>query len=54
MNAMAENDTQAMDARPPKPAIEKLKHLTEVCSTLRQRKYHETFLGYKGLDAIAA
>eukprot|EP00878_Enallax_costatus_P006375 GHUV01006686.1.p1 GENE.GHUV01006686.1~~GHUV01006686.1.p1 ORF type:complete len:260 (+),score=74.73 GHUV01006686.1:869-1648(+) len=54
MNSLAEADAKNMDMRPPRPAIEKLKRLDEVCRTLRQRKYRDSFLGAKGLNAIAA
>lgn len=54
MNSLAEADARNMDLRPPRPAIEKLKALDEVCRTLRQRKYRDSFLAVKGLNAFAA
>lgn len=54
MTACAEKDASAMEAKPPQPAIDKLKALGNVGSTLRQRKYHEMFLATKGLNAMAA
>lgn len=54
MTACAEKDNSAMESRPPKPAIEKLKALNTVGQTLRQRKFHETFIASKGLNAMAA
>ncbi|KAF6257576.1 hypothetical protein COO60DRAFT_1701786 [Scenedesmus sp. NREL 46B-D3] len=54
MTACAEKDASAMETRPPQPAIDKLKALGNVGSTLRQRKYHEMFIATKGLNAMAA
>lgn len=53
MAAVADDDSAAMDARPPRPAIEKLKHLGEVCSILKQKKFHDTFLASRGLHCLA-
>eukprot|EP00882_Tetradesmus_deserticola_P001653 GHRQ01001780.1.p1 GENE.GHRQ01001780.1~~GHRQ01001780.1.p1 ORF type:complete len:485 (+),score=248.19 GHRQ01001780.1:213-1667(+) len=54
MTACAEKDAAAMESRPPQPAVDKLKALGNVGSTLRQRKYHEMFIASKGLNAMAA
>jgi hypothetical protein len=54
MTACAEKDASVMESRPPQPAIDKLKALGNVGSTLRQRKYHEMFIATKGLNAMAA
>jgi hypothetical protein len=53
MQACAESDDAALKSQPPRPALEKLKQLAEVGRVLRQRKYHETFLASKGLNAMA-
>eukprot|EP00775_Hariotina_reticulata_P010133 gene10133-10291_t len=54
MQACAESDDAALKSQPPRPALEKLKQLAEVGRVLRQRKYHETFLASKGLNALAS